>query len=169
MKSIIKIFVLSAFVLFFTASDLMAQKFGHVNSIELLSTLDEWKSAEKQLETYAAQIQKRLKSQEEALLNEYNKILDMKEKGILSPADEQKKANEIQQKQINLENENAKAVQDVQKKEIELTNPIRDRVMKAIKDVAREGGYIYIFDLSMGGVLYADETEDLTAKVKAKL
>jgi len=45
------------------------------------------------------------------------------------------------------------------------------RRFKPEKDVAKENGYTYIFDTSpgIGVVLYADESTDVTALVKAKL
>jgi outer membrane protein len=51
----------------------------------------------------------------------------------------------------------------------ELLKPIQDRVNKAIKDVATENGFLYIFDSGMGVVLYADPAADATKLVKTKL
>ena len=43
------------------------------------------------------------------------------------------------------------------------------KVNQAIKDIAAEDGYTYIFDTSLGIILYADESTDLTEKVKSRL
>ena len=53
-----------------------------------------------------------------------------------------------------------------------LLQPIFDKVNGAIKDVAKENGYNYIFDRNAQNgstILYADETQDVTALVKSKL
>jgi Skp family chaperone for outer membrane proteins len=42
-------------------------------------------------------------------------------------------------------------------------------VQVAIDNVAKEKGYTYIFDASMGLILYADPSTEVTALVKAKL
>jgi Skp family chaperone for outer membrane proteins len=47
--------------------------------------------------------------------------------------------------------------------------PILDKVNAAIKAVAEEHGYQFIFDAQSGVILYADESADITALVKAKL
>ena len=67
----------------------------------------------------------------------------------------------------------AKFQQEIQQKLYEkseaLLKPIRDKIQNAIDQVAKENGYSYIFDQSMGILLYADESVDVSAKVKAKL
>ena len=50
-----------------------------------------------------------------------------------------------------------------------MLKPIRDRIQGAIDDVAKENGFTYIFDKSMGIILYADDSADVSAQVKAKL
>jgi outer membrane protein len=50
-----------------------------------------------------------------------------------------------------------------------LLSPIQEKVNKAIKDVATENGFLYIFDMGVGMVLYADPAADATKMVKAKL
>jgi outer membrane protein len=42
--------------------------------------------------------------------------------------------------------------------------------MAAVKDIAKEKGYTYIFDTSPGtSVLYSPDSDDITALLKAKL
>jgi len=38
-----------------------------------------------------------------------------------------------------------------------------------VDQIGKEEGYTMIFDTSTGGLLFADETKDLLAKVKSKL
>ncbi|MEZ4907740.1 MAG: OmpH family outer membrane protein [Saprospiraceae bacterium] len=59
--------------------------------------------------------------------------------------------------------------QKIVDKSDELLKPIRDKVQNAIDEVAKEGGYQYVFDASMGFILYADESTDIGDAVKAKL
>ncbi len=59
---------------------------------------------------------------------------------------------------------------DIQKKQQALTQPILQKVQKAIDDVAKENGYTYILDLSTGVILYHSKTaNDITPLVKKKL
>ena len=49
--------------------------------------------------------------------------------------------------------------------------PVLQKAEKAIKDVAKENGFTYIFDLARGPIIYFDETMsiDILPLVKAKL
>jgi outer membrane protein len=59
----------------------------------------------------------------------------------------------------------------LQEKQAELFQPIMAKVDKAIKDVGKENGFIYIFDIAKGSLLYFDETKstNVMALTKAKL
>lgn len=51
-------------------------------------------------------------------------------------------------------------------KQTEFMKPVYDRIFKAIEDVAKDGGYDYVFDRSSDILLlYVNESHDLTAKV----
>jgi outer membrane protein len=57
----------------------------------------------------------------------------------------------------------------VQTKRKELLQPILDKAEKAIKDVAKEKGYDYVFDTSTGAVLVTKDADNLLPLVKTKL
>ena len=61
------------------------------------------------------------------------------------------------------------AQQSLQAKEQELLEPILSKARKAIEDIAKEGDFTYIFDKSIGSILYAKESEDIMSLVKKKL
>jgi outer membrane protein len=61
------------------------------------------------------------------------------------------------------------AQKSLQAKEQELLEPILSKARQAIEDVATEGNYTYIFDKSIGSILYAKESENLLDLVKRKL
>ena len=54
-------------------------------------------------------------------------------------------------------------------KEQELIEPILTKAKKAIEEVAKENGYTYIFDTSIGAVLYWEEGDNVLNLVKKKL
>ena len=61
------------------------------------------------------------------------------------------------------------AQQSLQKKEQELLEPILSKARSAIEEVAVEGNFTYIFDKSVGSILYAKESENVLSLVKKKL
>jgi len=57
-----------------------------------------------------------------------------------------------------------------QQKQEEILSPIIDKAKSAIQTTAKENGYTYIFDTSVGVLLYWPETsDDILPLVKKKL
>jgi outer membrane protein len=59
----------------------------------------------------------------------------------------------------------------LQNKQVELFQPVYAKVDKAIKEVGKENGFVYVFDIAKGSLLYFDETKstNVLALAKAKL
>ena len=55
-----------------------------------------------------------------------------------------------------------------QDKQAELFQPIMAKVDKAIKDVGKENGFLYVFDVAKGALLYFDETKSTNVMPLAK-
>ena len=68
-----------------------------------------------------------------------------------------------------LEQQQQLAQQEVLKKEQDLTDPIRKKVTDAIAAVAKEKGYNYVIDTSLGVTLFENPNDDITPFVKDKL
>jgi len=61
------------------------------------------------------------------------------------------------------------AQQAMSEKESELTAPIIDKAKVAVKAVAKDNGYSYIFNSTEGLLLYAEPNDDIMTLVKKKL
>ena len=153
----------------FCATGVFAQKIGHVNASELLTSLESWKAALSQYDTHAKMVNDRLEQQKKTLVDEFQKVKDQEAQGLLTPKQLEEKQKYFDDRQNQLAQDAEKADKELAQKELELTKPIRDRVTVAINAVVKEGGYTYIIDTSSGILLYADPALDLTAAVKAKL
>ena len=148
-----------------------AQKVGYLNSAALLQEMPKVKEAEANLET----LQKQLQAKGQKMLEEFQtKYTDVERKysqGEISPKDLEVEKQALQAEESKI----AQYEQDMQKQLLEkretLLQPILDEVNEAIKAVAKEKGYSYIFDASpgVGVLLYADESTDVMSAVKAKL
>ena len=79
------------------------------------------------------------------------------------------KQDELNSLQSRIEDFRMQAQQDDQRKYGELTAPIMDKAKKGIEAVAKEGGYKYVLDTSVGNVLYSEPAEDILMPVKKKL
>ncbi len=144
-----------------------AQKFGYLNSNELLAMMPESIEMQEELQNYA----KGLESQLSAMQAEYEKKVVEYQQNETSYTDviKEDKIREIESIQQRVVEFQKNAQQSLSEKEAELFTPIRDKAMMAIDNVAKEGNYTFIFDSGSGSFLYAAESENVLSLVKSKL
>lgn len=138
------------------ASGTMAQtaKFGHVHSTYVMSKMPEYKKALKKLtaldSTYNVELEK--------LSVEINKKVDEYNNDTVSPEIiKEAKAQDIQGLQVRAQQFQQRVEQDMQQKQQELFAPVRDKVIKAINELAKEKELLYVFDISAGNPVYVSE------------
>lgn len=148
-------------------SSFSQNKFGYIDSQELLLLMPERKTAEEEVQTFA----KSLESQLQAMTAEYQQSVQEYQANEATYTDlvKQDKVTEITGLEQRIQSFQQNAQQALQSKEQELLEPILQKARKAIEDVASEGDYTYIFDKSVGSILYAKESENILDKVKIKL
>lgn len=146
-----------------------APKYGHMNLGNLLELMPETKKANDDLKLFADRLTaiddslgRALQAAAETLQKEYDA-------GNLTPIQAQQRQAELQKQQEYLQKFEQEAQQKVTTKREELLRPILDKVDNAIRTVAKENGYAMIFDTSTGAMLFAADTDDVTALVKSKL
>ena len=81
----------------------------------------------------------------------------------------QAKAQEIGDLEQRIQEFQDSAQQSIQKKKEDLYSPIVKKAEDAIKAVANDKKYSYIFDTSVGVVLFAQDSDDVMPEVKAQL
>lgn len=149
----------------------MAQsfKFGHINSDELFMQMPERDSLIAQLEAYQTELANMEELMQVEYNNKYNDYAETQE--TLTNLVRQTKEEELQSLIEKINNFRQRAQQDMQQKQAELTQPVLQKAEKAIKDVAKENGFTYVFDLARGPIIYFDEevSIDILPLVKAKL
>ncbi|MFH1119075.1 MAG: OmpH family outer membrane protein [Bacteroidota bacterium] len=168
MKNILKFFLILAIaVSAMQVSAQKSQKLGHINFAQLYEMMPGQDSIKKAFTDYQEQLQgafQAMQTEYETKLTDYqnnqatmsNIIKQTKEKEIL---DLQKRIQEFQQT----------AQEDLQAKEAELTAPVIEKARNAVKDVAKESGYTFVFNSTEGLLLYSEPADDLMPLVKKKL
>ncbi|MAJ12748.1 MAG: OmpH family outer membrane protein [Flavobacteriales bacterium] len=148
-------------------SSFSQNKFGYIDSQELLLLMPERKTAEEEVQTFA----KSLESQLQAMTAEYQQSVQEYQANEATYTDlvKQDKVTEITGLEQRIQSFQQNAQQALQSKEQELLEPILQKARQAIEDVASEGDYTYIFDKSVGSILYVKESENILDKVKKKL
>lgn len=163
-----KTLILIAACLFAFGGSAVAQKnikLGHINSQELLSIMPGRDAAKDTLQKEASEIENTLKTMQAELERISNEF--MQKQAEWTELIRNTKRSEIQDMQNRIQSFYESAQKQLQDREAELTKPIVDRAKKAIEDVAREGGYTYIFDGAT--LLYSQDSEDIMPQVKKKL
>jgi outer membrane protein len=161
-----------AIMMLMTAVSVQAQavlKLGHVNKQEILTLMPETDSAQKKLDKIA----KDLQDQMEKMQVEFNKKYEdyMANASNWSELIRNTKETELQDMNQRIQNFQSVAQQDIQQQQAKLFKPIVDKLNAAISDVAKEGRFTYIFDVSQGSfvVFQSADSQDITPLVKKKL
>lgn len=178
MKKLIKGLFVAAGLLLTTQVVNAQQKFGHLNSDEIFSTLPEAKTVSTTIENLA----KAKQAEIDKMITEYqNKLKAAQEKErTLSEANREAVTKELmtaqtelQDLQKRIEDARNKARTDVEAKQGELFPPLQQKVAAAINTISKEKGLSYVFDTAasqgFNNLVYFDGGEDITAAVKTKL
>ncbi len=168
MKRIIKSFLVLSLVFLAINSNAQSKpKFGHVDFAKLYSLMPGQDSAQVAYQEFAQSLKSTLDAMQAELENKYQDY--QTNVGSMSEIIRTTKEKEIQDLQSRIEEFQVSAQQELQNKEGELTKPIIDKASNAVKEVAKENSYTYIFNSSEGLLLYSDPGDDVLPLVKKKL
>ena len=149
----------------------MAQgfKFGHINSDDLIKAMPEYDSATAKLEKTRKELVNALDIMQVELKNKADAYT--KEQKNLTDLVKQTKEQELNDMNTRIQEFQANAQNKLSEEQATLFQPIMAKADKAIKVVGKEGGYLYIFDIAKGPLVYFDETKstNVIAIVKAKM
>lgn len=154
-------------VLALIGTSVFAQKFGYVDSNELMLGMPERKKAEADLQAYAQQLQQQLQTMSaefEAKVSEYQQ-----KETSFTEVIKKTKLKEITDLESRIKEFQMTAQDDLKDKEEELLKPMVEKIKKTIADFAKENKYSYIFDSAAGTLLYMPETDNLGPQIKKKL
>jgi outer membrane protein len=145
-----------------------AQKFGHVNSQEIIQAMPEFTKARTDIEALAKQYDADLKGMQEEIQKKAEAL--EKEQATLPANIKQRREQELQDMYQKYQQSAQDNQQALAKEQSEKMQAITTKVLDAIKAIGQAEGYVYIMDIA-GGIPYISTTlsTDVTAKVKAKL
>lgn len=147
-----------------------AQKFGVINTQEIFNIMPEKATAENTLKVASDKYETEFKNLQTAFQKKAEDY-EVQAKDDKTPqAIKDRHMQELQDEYQKIQNFQQTAAQDLQKQQEQLLAPIQTKLQNAIQAVGAEGGYTFIYDLSIPTIIYhGTGAEDLTAKVKAKL
>ena len=143
-------------------------KFGTVNSQEIFNLMPEKATAESTLQSVSEKYQTEFTNLQQEFEKKYKEFQELDPSTPQSIKD--RRAQELQENNQKIQNFQQMASQDLQKQQETLLAPITEKIQQAIQAVGAEGGYTFIYDLSIPCVVYTGTgAEDVTPQVKAKL
>ena len=161
MKNTIKVFVLVALTL--AAMSVSAQvKLGHIETQKLIQAMPEWTAAQKTFE----EEQKKVNTE----LNGLTKLAEYSEKmKTYSEAMRATTEEELQGLQQRIQRFQETAMAQLEKTQNDLMQPVMEKALNAIKEVGKENGFTYIFDMNAGILYAAENSQDVLPLVKKKI
>jgi len=166
-----KTLMILAFGLLIGQTTLSAQKVAVVDINLILESLDDYKSAQTEVDKIAARWRQEIEQEFDKVKGMYNKY--QAEQVLMSEEMRQQQEQEILTKEKDIrEMQKAKFGPEGElfKKRQELIRPVQDKVYGLIESYANERGYDFIFDKSSSsGIIFAnpqfDKTEDLIQRL----
>ena len=146
---------------------MMAQKFGKVNTQQIMQSLPDVAKANGEMEALQKQKENDLKSMQD----EFQRKADEYQKGFstMNATAKQQKETELQTLQQKIQQAYQDGQQELQKKSSELMQPIVAKVRTAIAAVGKAGNYTFIFEDGAAvytGTNVVDVTKEVQAKIK---
>ena len=150
MKNTIKVFVLVALTL--AAMSVSAQvKLGHIETQKLIQAMPEWTAAQKTFE-----------EEQKKVNTELNSLREQFQTKLAEYSEKMKTYSEAMRFQET-------AMAQLEKTQNDLMQPVMEKALNAIKEVGKENGFTYIFDMNAGILYAAENSQDVLPLVKKKL
>lgn len=166
MKNTIKVFVLVALTL--AAMSVSAQvKLGHIETQKLIQAMPEWTAAQKTFEEEQKKVNTELNSLREQFqtkLAEYSEKMKTYSEAMRATTEE-----ELQGLQQRIQRFQETAMAQLEKTQNDLMQPVMEKALNAIKEVGKENGFTYIFDMNAGILYAAENSQDVLPLGKKKL
>jgi outer membrane protein len=163
-KTLVVAFLLISFASFAQTSG-QPIKIGYTNVEYILLQMPESKRIENELKTHSTQLESQLKnkySEYETKLQAYEKSAATMDKVVRDD-----KEKELMNLNNSIQEFQRSAQASLQQKEKSLVDPVISKIDQAIKDVAKENGYTYVF--SNQALLAGPEEGDISPLVLKKL
>lgn len=144
-----------------------SDKIGYLNSQELLAVYPEAQAIEKKL----TEIAKAKQTELEGMANSAQSKFEAYQKNaqLLNEEERATREKELMGLQQQLQDADYKAQDALERERQKMLAPVLKKLDKVVKEVAKENGFTYVLDPSMGGLVYADSTRNLMPLVKERL
>ena len=129
--------------------------------------MPETSDADKAIQEYSQMLETQL----QAMYGEYQTKAGefQTNEGLMTDIVKEAKIKEIQDLELRIQQFQQTSQESIQQKRNEVLSPLLEKAQNAINEVAKEQKYTYIFDISLGSIVYGEESRDIMPLVKSKL
>lgn len=157
----------SALLVVFVMGAAQAQKYGYINSAEILDAMPEVKAANTELDKLSKDMQAQIKAKSDKLQDDSKKFSTRSSTSNLSQTEYNAEVARMEAAQKEISDLQSEMSKTVDAKQQTLMKPIYDKLNAAVKAVAQEKGASAVFFSDV--FAYADDIINFTPAVKAKL
>lgn len=168
MRKFTPFFAAILFVIIATVGNAQTLKFGHIDLQALIQVMPERETVETEFDGFQKDLEDILGEMQK---NYQTKLQELEQLGQeVSELKRNAKISELQNLNERIQAYHANAQQQIQQKYQELLNPLYEKAMGAIDEVAKEQELMYVFETGSNVVLYkSNQSLDLFPLVKQKL
>lgn len=162
-----RMMIVAAMALLSLAANAQELKFAHVNFTELVQLMPEMDEARKTSDTAALEAQETYQAMVEEFQSKYQQY--EQKQATWTPAVRESKERELTEIQNRIQEFQAAIQQELQQQQQMLMAPIYQKAQETVNNLAKEKGFVYVFDVQT--LLYVDSTKstDLTPEARTAL
>ncbi len=159
---------------FFPLANVFSQKFAYLDSEAIVKLMPETQLAEAKFEGEVKGMETQLEEMQVEYNNLYKTYMENTEleegaTGKWSKAIKQVKEAEIMQLQERMTSFQTTAQQTIQEMQMELYKPIYEKIDAAVATIAKERGYVCVFDINTILYINPEKCDDISADIKTSL
>ncbi len=143
-----------------------AQKFGVINTNQLMEALPEMKTVKEQMDAATKKYEDEFSKLQEEFNKKYQEFQALEES--TPQTIKERRMQEMQELDAKIQKFRETAQQDLQRQQQQLMAPIQENVIKAIQSVGAEGNYTFVFE-NMMPIYTGTDVTDITPLVKTRL
>lgn len=162
-----KILLIAAAAILSLTAGAQTVKFAHVNFTELVQLMPEADEARAQMDAQTKEFEETYQSMVEEFQTKYSQY--QQKSATWTASIRESKEKELSEIQNRIQEFQQSATQEMQMSQQQLMAPIQEKAMKTVEQLAKEGGYIFVFEQSQA--LYIDKAQctDLTPAARKAL
>ncbi|ANQ47562.1 OmpH family outer membrane protein [Flammeovirga sp. MY04] len=146
------------------------QKVAFINEDSVITSMPEFKTQQKIIESYAKQFQTQIEMKQRTMQEKYQTLMQGQQ--TMSPQQLDEGQKELQEMQVEVQELQQRAQQGIQKKQQDAMEPLMKKLKEQVKAVAEAEGYSVVIAngvVNRIGFLINAGGEDITGKVIAKI